>query len=638
MSKARKSQQKQISVDVKWDYLLVSTLILLGIIAYTTSFSGVFLLDDHPHITSNPYLLSERTFTEKVVGLFQLGRPVVNLSILVNHRVSGFQIFSYHLLNLLVHLGAGITLYLLICLVQQILSRPNIWLAFFAAALWLLHPIQTQAVTYIIQRAESLMGLCYLLTTYFSLKWFATLNRRWVSWALVSFFVGIGSKPILVTAPFVVLMFDRFLFPKTWHETLKRSLGLYLGFVVGLITLTLLVIFSPMDKNSGFSVEKLSVLDFLMSQFGAVLYYLRLILWPDSLALDYSWGLAGSLTEIVIPMIIVMGLIASGIYGFHKRKIWGFLILLYFILLAPSSSLIPIKDLMVIHRLYLPLAAVSILLVYGLHYLMSSKGVLNLILCLLIVTLCISTLVRNTTYHSESRMWEDVLRKRPNNPRAHNELGNAFLSEGRADEAYLHFQRAFEIEPDNPGPLMNLSNHHAYRGDLVGGEVFLQKALLIKPDYADAHYNIANIRLQQNRFEEAIGIYKKVIELKPDYSEAYTGQAVAYMNLNQIPKAWDLVKKALHLKPYSSWALATQGDLYLREGKAREALVCFQRAFAQNPRHPEIIRLLARTHEDLGQLPQALYYYSRGLEISPGRSDFVQKVQDLQAKLRERPN
>lgn len=546
---------------LKNNFIYLGLLCLLVIIAYIPSFSGVFVLDDSVHILNHPNLVLVQDWQSWLLGFFRLGRPIVDVSIYINHAISGFDTWSYHAFNLIVHLSSTVFVFLIVCHIQLLKNKPNLTLAFFIALIWAMHPIQTQSVTYIIQRAESLMGLFYLGTVFFSLLYFQTSKRLWLILAVVAFYLGIGSKPIIVTAPVAVLLLQVFFYSNSWLQNIKKAKCLYGCFFLGWILLGLQLGLAPLDNTAGFSVKNISPLDYFLSQFKVITFYIYQVVWPNQLALDYSWSMPKNIfLEIIIPGIFIGLLLAGGVYGFIKRKIWGLLLLLYFLLLLPSSSFIPIKDIVFLHRLYLPLLLLVALFVY-LLFCYLPRVVCYLAFLIVSIALATQTYQRNQVFQSEAGLWHDVLSKVPNNPRAQNQLGLHLYYLGDKKQAHIHFLKALEIEPENPGPLMNVASYHMDLEDYEKASEYLNKAIHMDPTLMQAHFNLGIIAMRQDRMDEAGSYFKNAIELKPDYLDSYVGMAVVYLKTNRLAEAINAIDFVLRQNPNHPWALAIKQQM-----------------------------------------------------------------------------
>jgi protein O-mannosyl-transferase len=350
-------------------FWMTALIIALGVIAYWNSFSGVFVLDDRRMILENEIVLRPWPLGDVLFGI----RPILNLTLALNYALTGLNVWSYHAVNLLIHILAGLVLFGIVrrTLEKVVIARSysSTGLAFTISLLWLVHPLLTQSVTYLIQRAESLMGLFYLLVIYCAIR--ANDSPKAIGWyfsAVLSFALGMGTKEVMVTAPFTLLLYDRIFLAASWKEVFRRRWGLHLGLLAALgisMTSFLLKYVKWAAPTAGFAFDEITPLQYAVTQPGVVLHYLRLAFWPDPLAFDYYWPIADSLGEILIPGFFIALLFGMALRALFFRPPLGFLSIWFFFILAPTSSIMPIADIAFEHRMYLSLISPVALAVIG---------------------------------------------------------------------------------------------------------------------------------------------------------------------------------------------------------------------------------------------------------------------------------
>ncbi|MCG6535392.1 MAG: glycosyltransferase family 39 protein, partial [Syntrophales bacterium LBB04] len=286
------------------------------------------------------------------------GRPVINFTLAINYAISGKEVWSYHVLNLAIHVMAALTLYgILIRIFQSERLQEQYGnfatpLALGCALVWALHPIQTQAVTYVTQRCESLMGLCFFLTFYCAIRgWQSSSQRVWHLCSMMTFLLGVGSKEVIVAAPFLLLLCEFTFFHASLKKILRGSWFLYAGLLIGLVVLVLLVA-NGGTLASGTTRVPYSLLQYWQTQAQVILYYVRIVLWPNYLCFDYDWPVASMRDALpsIITLLIVLGI--SGWLCFRRHPA-GFLAAWFFAILAPTSIL-PLVDPAWEYRMYLP--------------------------------------------------------------------------------------------------------------------------------------------------------------------------------------------------------------------------------------------------------------------------------------------
>lgn len=429
-------------------------IIFAVVLAYNNSFSGSFVFDDIDGIVRNPEI---RNFPSAILGT---SRPVVNLTFFLNYSADGLRIAGYHLFNIVVHVLASLTLF---GIVKRTLGSEDLCvkynrsaetLAFVTALLWGVHPLNTSSVTYIIQRGESLMGLFYLFTLYCVLVGIRSPNsHKWYTAAIVSCALGMAGKPVMVTAPLLVLMYDRFFISRSFTEAFRRRRRMYAGLAATLIIPAGLLSMPHESSSSvGLKAGLLSPIEYLLTQQGVIVHYLKLAFWPRSLCLDYAWRSANTIGQVLIPCIFVVSLLVLTVWASVRRRPIGFAGLWFFVILAPTSSIVPIADCAFEHRMYLPLAGVIIVTVIALYGVLGKHirpRILFALACAVAVGLGFMTRLRNEDYRSEETMWRDVVEKRPYNLRARNDLAVALSEAGKVREAMAQYNHVLSLIPEN---------------------------------------------------------------------------------------------------------------------------------------------------------------------------------------------
>ena len=338
---------------------LCALVVLAGLAAYSNSFTGVFIFDDERVIVDNDAI---RSLWPVGPLLTDASRPVATLTLAVNYFFGELDVFGYHLVNLAIHLMAGLVLFGLVRRTLMLVPRYSTQrmvpdgLAFAVSIIWLVHPLGTESVTYIVQRSESLMSLFYLLCLYSVLRGSgAERSWPWYVAATMACWLGMGTKQVMVTAPLVVLLYDRVFLATSWKEILRRRWAVYVSFapaLVWLVASTFLTTTRTERVSAGFGMLQISSLDYLGTQGGVILHYLRLAFWPDRLCLDYAWPVAERPLAILLPGAVVAVLVVASIVALRSHPRLGFLGLSFFLILAPTSSIMPINELAFEHRMW----------------------------------------------------------------------------------------------------------------------------------------------------------------------------------------------------------------------------------------------------------------------------------------------
>jgi len=621
------SDRQGRSEDERWrTFAAAGAIAVVGALIYSNSLSGPFIFDDTNAIVHNPNVrqlwpIWRAGWAPRDTTV--AGRPTISLSLALNYALGGLDVTGYHLLNLGVHLAAAVALFgvlrrtLLSERLRATFGPAATSLSAAAAMIWLAHPLQTESVTYVIQRAESIMGMFFLLTLYCAIRGFASAHPwRWHGAAIAFCALGMGSKEVMVVAPVIVLLYDRTFVSGSFRRSLRCRWGLYAGLAGTWGILAALVASGPRTLSAGFGLGSLSPWAYGRSQFGVILHYLALSLWPARLCLDYyDWPSADSVGRVLPQAIVVLSLLALSVWGGFRRRAWGFVGLWFFLLLAPSSSIVPIRDLAAEHRMYLPLAALVVPVVAGAflagRYARRKLGLrpgLGRSLGLAAAGAAVAclgylTYLRNAHYRSEVSIWKDTVAKRRSNPRARYNLGTALSRQGRLDEAIGHFLEAVRIKPDYGLAHNNLGNALAARARYVEAIRHYRLAIRFKPGRALIHCNLAGALMRNGQTDEAIREYSEAIRIQPDYAKAHNGLGVALAATGRLPEAIAHYRLAIRHEPGFAGAYYNLGAAYANQGEIGKAAEQFAKALRIRPDFAHARDALARCRAALRQLP-----------------------------------
>jgi len=621
--------------------ILVSAglLALAALLAYANSFRGPFFFDDLASITENPTIRHLGDLgavlsppSAKAIGVS--GRPLINLSLAVNYALGGLDPWGYHAVNLAIHLAAGLALF---GIVRRTLERTGsagppaglpapIAIAFASALLWIVHPLQTESVTSVIQRTESLMGLCYLLTVYSFTRYAAAGaagGRAWAWLAVSCCLLGMAGKEVMVTAPVVVLLYDRTFVSGSFREAWRRHGGLHLALAATLLLLAFLVLRLGGSRGSaaGFG-HGVSTWSYLLTQCRAIVLYLRLSIWPHPLVIDYGTELATSLAQVWPQALILLVLLAGVGWAVVARPAIGFPGACFFVILAPSSSIVPlITQTIAEHRMYLPLAALTTLTALAVRRL-AGRFFLGIIIPLALV-LGVLSVRRNRDYTSEVQIWSAAIAAVPANARAHNDLGRALARiPGRLDDAIAQYEEARRLNPTIADVHYNLGNALAKTpGRLNGAIAEYQEALRLKPDSVEAHNNLGNaLARTPERLDDAVAQFEDALRLRPDYAEAHFGLANALSTApGRLNDAIAQYVQGLRSSPEDAVAHTNLGSALAAEpGRLNDAIAQYEEALRLMPTmadaHFNLANALARTP---GRLDDAVVHYEDALRLRP---------------------
>ncbi len=616
----------------RWPLIAALILGLTLLAAYANSFRVPFLFDDPSSIADNPTLRSWRTafLPPSDSGVTVSGRPLLNATLSLNWALGRDNVTGYHAVNLLIHFLAALTLFgltrrtLLLPSVSQLsalnsrLSARAAPFALAVSALWALHPLQTESVTYIVQRAESLVGLFYLLTLYCFLRSSDTPahSRRWSLLAVLSCLAGMASKEVMVSAPLIVFLFDRTFvsgsFPAAWRSHKKLHLALAATWL-----LLAACILSTGSRGGTVGLGgTVSSWTYFLTQCQAIVHYLRLALWPHPLVLDYGTATVASFASVAPQFIALLALGLATLWSLWKKPALGFLGAIFFAVLAPTSSFVPvITQTMAGHRMYLALAPVLFLVAMAAHRLLRTRA--TVFLAAIALAFTVTTILRNRDYRDVSTIWTDNIGKIPLNPRGYTNLAKFHIDAKNYPEAFNLLSRALELDPHDANAWIDYANILVLQNRTTEGFAHYERALSLAPRLFDAHYNYGKALLEHGRVEEALAHIQTALEIKPGSSDARHNLGNALAAASRYDEAIATYEQVLATTPD---ALDTRDNLaatLLRLDRPAEAIPLLEENLRRAPASATTHLTLGRARVALNQPDLALAAFAEAVRIAP---------------------
>jgi tetratricopeptide (TPR) repeat protein len=538
-------------------FLAGLAIVLAALAVYGGTLSYPFILDDIPAIKGNPSVKHLWGALSPPQRLPVSGRPLLNLSYGINYALGGYGVRGYHAFNVAVHALCALAVF---GIVRRTLAKPGIagrfgagglTTALLAAALWAVHPLGTEAVTYVSQRAESLMGLFYLGTLYLFVR--AGDSRApapWLAASALACLLGALTKEVIVTAPLVVLLYDRAFVAGSLAGALRARWRYYAGLAVALAPLALL--FQGAGQRGVGFASGVGPLQYAWLSCRSVALYLSLSVWPHPLVFDYGPASAMQADGSAACVALVAALVALTVFALVRRPRGGFLCAWFLVVLAPTSSFVPLAfQPTAEHRAYLPLAAVACAGALFARRLMGRWAAVPL--AALVVALGWLARERNLDYRSALSIWEDTAAKRPANPRAHCNLGVALAAvPGREAEAASEYGEALHLDPGYAEAHNDLGLVMARTyGRFNDAAAQFTAAIRARPDYVEAHDNLGMaLAAMPGRLPDAIREYAEALRLNPDYAKAHNDLGVALAGTpGRLADAAAEFKEALRLEP-----------------------------------------------------------------------------------------
>jgi len=575
---------------------------LVAFIAFGPALNAPFDFDDLPAIVHNASIRRlwpiTIPLTTPALGTAVSGRPIVNLSFALNYAVqSTTATLGYHLVDVLLHV---VTALLVFATVRLTIRRGRIdeqWrdaadrIAIVTAAIWLVHPIQTEAVDYVSQRTELLVSLFYMTTLYCAVRAWETSTFRWSIFAVVACVLGMGSKEVMLTAPIAVIIYDRAFLFESWRAPwISRSRRSLYGALIATSGLSLfLIAHGGRDGTVGFG-PGMTWYEYFYSQCWAIAHYLRLVLWPSALTYDYGQtpvrdlsGVPGAISLTLLGTATLVAWRRNGVRWLAFLGSW------FFLLLAPSSSFVPIRtEIAAERRVYLAVAAVFVLAAVGLEWL---RRILSRRLAMAVyavaAVLCIGMIAasaqRSSLYRAPELLWRDAAKKQPNNPRALNGVAAILLKREPSDfsEPDSLLSRALAVDSTFVLAWQNRAVIAIHTNRFADAEVLLRRGLVASPGDSALNEQLGTVLVARGKPELAIPVLQRVTRVFPN-AKSLTELGTAYLASGYVDSAIVAYRRATELDSTYIDALNYMGAALVESNRGSEAVPYLLRSVRQN--------------------------------------------------------
>jgi Flp pilus assembly protein TadD len=657
-------------------------LVLLGALAYATGLDNPFIYDDRVSIVDNRTIEDLGNLGAVFSPPFETpvaGRPLVNLSFAINYAIGGRDVTGYHVVNIALHLACGL---LIFGIIRRTLAWPAAagWtgdagtaIAVAVSGIWLVHPINSEVVNYLTQRTESMMALCYLATLYAAIRaWDAAGRRLWTGIAVSTCALGMLCKESMVTAPVMVLLYDRAFATESFGAAIRRRFGLYAGLAASWLVLAGVVLSSPRTLSAGFTAYDADVAGYLLNQARVIVSYLELTFWPRDLALYYGWPLPLTVSDVWIQLLTLTALAVVTLLLWLRRPALGYAGLWFLITLAPTSSIVPIAtEVGAERRMYLPVVAIIAMTAWGVWILLRriatgagtthtdgrtpparfARRAGTVLTAVAIGLGGAGTRARTEEYASSLTLARTTLERWPS-PAAHSMYGTELAAAGRFTEAEQHLRTA---APDYPpakfylGTVLARTGRHAeaievLRGFIAGQPPELDQVYRARVALADAlsrtgrttdaiaEYRrmladrptdfealaaLANALVREGQYDEAVARYQAYLAGAPDDARAQSGLAVALAAQGRMEEAVIAFRRAADLEPDNPRTLQNLARALASTGRRGEAVPAAERAVTLAPSDPAAHLLLGQILLNLGDTPRARTALERAVALDP---------------------
>jgi tetratricopeptide (TPR) repeat protein len=612
-------------------------LILFAGVIYSNTFRSPFHFDSKQRVENNPALRIE-TLSVKALENAAFGkdsaknRPVGNITFALNYYLDGLDPFGYHLVNVAIHVLAAFFLYLLIYRTLRLPvldydASQALRISFCAALLWLVHPVNTQSVTYLVQRFNSLAALFFLLAFYL---YVAGRDRKpfwpWLLGCAVSWLIALGSKQNVVVLPFFIFLYEWFFFQDLDRKWLFRNLK-YALVPVALFVLAAFLFLgtAPMERLTNirdFALGEFTYGQRLLTQLRVVVFYLSLFFFPhpSRLNLDHEFPLSHSLID---PATTLLSLIALGtllvlaVLSAKRHRLISFCLFWFFGTLLVESSVIPLAVIFE-HRTYLPFALLSLLVVVLLEHVIRRPWQGVAVVVLVSALFGYWTYDRNLVYQDGFTLWNDILKKSPDNARAYNNLGTLVEKRDGMAAAVDYFRKAVELDPEFAEALNNLGRARFEQEQYPEALALFKRSLRARPRYVEALRNKGSTEMLLGRIPDAIEAFRTVLAIEPDDAKAEKELGTALISLGRIDDAERHFVRAVEIDPEFADARINLAAVQMQKGDFASARVHLERAVQIDPAHPNAQNNLGTLLMQTGNPERAEAHFRSALRSDPG--------------------
>lgn len=584
---------------------------------YANSLSGAFVLDDQAAIVQNEQirdLSRPGAVLVPAVDSPVAGRPLASLSLALNYAAGGLDVRGYHVVNIALHLACAFLVFSIVrrtaafVAVSRGSPAEASLVALAAALLWAVHPLNSEVVTYVSQRTESLMALGYLAAVYAALRSVTdgtAARGRWERLAIGAGVCGALAKESIATLPAAVVLFDRAFLFDAWRKQWRARRRLYGGLAAAWVVVAAASASSGRGVVAGFS-SGVSPWTYLLNQAEIITGYLRLAVWPDRLVAFYGWPRELTVGDAAPELLLVSALLLAAAVVYLRRPTIGFPAVWFFVTLAPASSIVPIAtEVGAERRMYLPLAGLAVLAALALDWgrrrlLQRMPGWPRAVhagaiaaLTAFVMALGVATVDRNAEYESALTLAQTLVERRPTavahhifaeelvrgtqteaaiprleraialgNSRARYLLGRVRFAQGRYDEAIEQLE-AFVATYRPPKPLVpawlepplpevvparfELGRAYGIRGDWDRAETQARIVLDLAPGHIGAQGLLGDVMFARQRWADAITHYRAYLERQPDDVMALLNYGIAQVGVERLDEAVAAFMRAVEL-------------------------------------------------------------------------------------------
>ena len=612
----------------KIPWLAVGLIIVIGVSVYANSFQNPFIWDDQNLIVTNPYIkdirLVKNLFTKDLAFGTQFSnfyRPLQSLSFELDYYIWGLNPFGFHLTNLLLHIACAVAIYFLFCLIS--LKRLSIPL--ITALLFLVHPIQTEAVTYISGRADPQVSLFILLSIIFYIKCNQKNRPQSIYYLLAAIFcfiLALLCKETGLILPLLILLYDVSFSKDTlrFRDKIRLRYPLFL-LVAGAYILLRMTVLNFLDRPLFFCDASLSLR--LLTTAKTFALYPGLLFLPLHLHMERSLPLVTSVLDrdVLCFLILLIFSIVLIVKNYRRTRLYFFAGIWFLLNLLPFSNIVPLNANMAEHWLYLPSVGLFLLIAFGFDNLFSRAKLVKICsiisLAALLAFYSFLTIKRNQDWKDAEGFFRSILIYSPQSAEARNCLGGIYKEQGKYDLAIAEFEQAVKADPHNYKSYGNLGAALRKKKKYGLAISAYKKALKLRPDIPGLYNNLGNVYADKKQWKKANEALLKGLKLFPEFALCRANLGKVYYETGNTDLAIKEYKKAIELEPALVIAHYNLAIAYQADGKHGLAIEEYERLIKIAPGHLGGHLNLGTAYNIQGRLDEAMKEYQRVLELNP---------------------
>jgi protein O-mannosyl-transferase len=618
--------------DMRHTMTLCGVLLALTLAVFWQTGDHQFInFDDPLYVTNNPHVKGGVTggnvawaFTTTHASNWH---PLTWLSHMADVDLFGLNPRGHHLVSVFIHAASTLLLFLLLVRMTR-----AAWQSLFVAALFALHPLHVESIAWVAERKDVLSGFFWFLTLFFYAGYVKRPRFKFYLLALVSYVLGLMTKPMLVTLPIVMLLTDYWpfgRFPSTQREGGAVTSSSLSSLIKEKLPFCFFCGFSAAvtmyAQNKGEALKSLEAIPLLLRSENAVIAYAKYLgktIWPNDLAIFYPFPVSVPLSQVIGSSLLVV-LISAVAIQYRRRCPYLLVGWFWFLVsLVPVIGLVQVGGQSMADRYtYIPLTGLFLVCAWGISDLLRGwpyrRTILLSLAVLAVFPLTVVTWHQIGYWKDNISLYQHALQVTASNYVIHNNFGIALADQGRSDEAILEYRKAIQAWPKAAVAHVTLGAALANRGDLVEAIDHYNEALRLIPDYALAHANLGRALVKLGRIGEAITHYEETLKIDPAFADVHLNLAIILLKQQELDRAFHHYDIFLRLEPYSAKGPINMGAALAQEGRATEAAQCFADALRIDPgsveAHFNLGIILARQN----RREEALNHFSEVLKIRP---------------------